>query len=414
MMVLYFFCLSCYNMAVIGDMMQKILLILILLLTGCTQDSIQPTEISVEKKEVDSTYQYLDQYLDSFIFNGTQLTTRYEEKDITWEIADGKATIIDGKLLKQEDAAEYEHIILKALIDDQQYEFANICLLDDLHGYLITYFSNDDESLKLAYTYDGLLWFELNDQQSVLKPTIGTRSLRDPSVIRNKNGGFYLLATQGYDTDSIYVWDTQDFVEFTNERLLQVNASSSDLSMSEEQAWAPEGFYDRIIDKYVIYWSSPTDNGMYYNYSNDLNDISYPKLLLDTGFPVIDGTIYKDGYEYNIVLKDEREPMEEYSRLFVGYSDTDYLGFDKFNMDYITGHQSEGPFIIDRGYSCILYYDDYTRMQFKALWFQNFREHDFADITHEMVSSITNVKHGSAIALTYKEFERFSDIYEID
>ncbi|MCI5774615.1 MAG: hypothetical protein MR210_08645 [Erysipelotrichaceae bacterium] len=400
-------------MAVIGEMMRKLLLILICLLYGCTDQRINPQQMVIDYQPQDSTYEYLDQYLDSFLHDGDQLLNKFNDETITWEITDGNATIEDNIIHKTSLADEYEKIVLQANIKDKSYRFDNLCLLDKIHGYLITYFSDDDESLKLAYTYDGLLWYELNHQESVLEATIGTKSLRDPSVVRNKNGGFYLLATQGYDTDSIYVWDTDDFVTFNNERLLKVNTSTSDLKLKEEQAWAPEGFYDRRIDKYVIYWSSPSDQGMYLNYTSDFNDLSYPQLLLDPGFPVIDGTIYKDGYEYNIVLKDERQPMEQYSQLFVGYSDSDYLGFDEYNMDYITGHQSEGPFIIDRGYSCILYYDDYTRMQFKAIWFQNFRDHDFADISHEMVTSVTNVKHGNAIALTYKEFERFSDIYEI-
>ena len=186
--------------------------------------------------------------------------------------------------------------------------------------------------------------------------------------------------------------------------------------MSEKQAWAPEGFYYRLIDKYVIYYSSVEDGGMFYNYSSDMYEISYPKKLLDTGFEVIDGTIFKNGYNYSIVLKDEREPMEEYSQLFVGYSDSDYLHFDRFDMNYITGHQSEGPFIMHRGGdNYILYYDDYTRFQFKALTFSSMEAHDFKDVPmEEIISSVTNVKHASAMAITYKEYLRMEKKYAID
>ena len=396
-------------------MIRKLLIILLLFISGCSDASIKPENMEVVKDSQDETYDYLNQWLDSFMHDQDELLNEYNGKTITWYVDSGDASIEDNKLIKSEKADEYEKISLKAIVDDKAYVFDNICLLDIIHGYLISYFSNDEECLKLAYTYDGLLWYEANDQKCVVSASSGTKRLRDPYIMRNKDGGFYLLGTQGYDNPEIYVWDSSDLVTFNNERLLKVNESTNENKMSEKQAWAPEGFYDRIIDKYVIYWSSPQDSGMYYNYSNDLNDISYPSKLLDPGFVVIDGTIFKDGYDYNIVLKDEREPMEEYSQLFVGYSDSDYLGFNEFNMNYITGHQSEGPFIIYRGYNYILYYDDYTRFKFKALYFENFREHDFEEVLDsEIISSVGNVKHGSAIALTYPEFLRINEVYNIE
>ena len=396
-------------------MIRKLLIILLLFISGCSDASIKPENMEVVKDSQDETYDYLNQWLDSFMHDQDELLNEYNGKTITWYVDSGDASIVDNKLIKSEKANEYEKISLKAKVDGKTYVFDNICLLDIIHGYLISYFSNDEECLKLAYTYDGLLWYEANDQKCVVSASSGTKRLRDPYIMRNKDGGFYLLGTQGYDNPEIYVWDSSDLVTFNNERLLKVNASTNENKMSEKQAWAPEGFYDRIIDKYVIYWSSPQDSGMYYNYSNDLNDISYPSKLLDPGFVVIDGTIFKDGYDYNIVLKDEREPMEEYSQLFVGYSDSDYLGFNEFNMNYITGHQSEGPFIIYRGYNYILYYDDYTRFKFKALYFENFREHDFEEVLDsEIISSVGNVKHGSAIALTYPEFLRINEVYNIE
>lgn len=395
---------------------------LICLLSGCTNNEvlIQPDNIEVIKDvKEDDTYNYLNQYLDSFIFSKKELLSKVDGNDISWEIVEGDAYITDDNyIIKTDTADEYEDVVLKAVVNECSYTFDNIVLLDEYFANLITYFSgdgDDTESLKLAMTYDGNLWYEINDQKSVLKPTTGTKRLRDPSVVRNKDGGFYVLATQGYDTNAIYVWDTKDFVNFENERLLQVNKSSSSLPMKQQQAWAPEGFYDRMIDKYFIYWSSPSDGGMYYNYTNDFYDVSYPKQLLDVGFPVIDGTIFKQGYDYNIILKDERQPMEEYSRLFVGYSDSDYLNINHFNYDYITGHQSEGPFVIFRGPNYILYYDDYTRFQFKALYFKNFRKHDFEIVPdEEIISSVTNLKHASAIPITWKEYLRFAKTYGME
>lgn len=395
--------------------MKKLILVLVLLF--CISCTTKPKDNDEKSEYNDEIYEVLDRYLDSFIFDKKELLDSYDNHNISWSIKSGDANISDNIISKNDNAQEYEPIELIAEVEGIKYEFSNIILCDELYGYLITYFTNqgeNEEQLKYAFTFDGLLWFDVNDGQPILKPDLGTQRLRDPSLMRNKDGGFYLLATQGYDNPSIYVWDTIDLVQFHNERLVQVNMTSIESEMSESQAWAPEGFYDRRFDKYFIYWSSPNDNGMYYNWSNDMNSFTLPTKLLDCGFDVIDGTIFKDGYEYNIVLKDERDPMETYSQLFVGYSDSDYLNFDQFNMNYITGHQSEGPFIIYHGYNYVLYYDDYTRGQFKALYFYEFRNHDFYDVPEgDVVSSIENVAHASALPITCKEFSRINEVYQI-
>lgn len=393
--------------------MKKILILLFgLLLVGCSTKSIQPSfdnEVKLDTSQSE-VYNYLNQSLDSFIFSGSELPT-YKGEPVEWEVIQGEAEISENQLVKKKNASEYENIVLQGKVNGETYLFEQLLLLDEQIGYLMTYFGGNDknyENPKLAYTFDGMLWYLINDDKPIFKATTGSKKVRDPSLVRKKDGSFAMIATQGWDNSSIYIWDTNDLVHYENERLLQVNKSSDDLKMSEKQAWAPEGFYDRRIDQYVITWSSPKDGGMYYNYTTDFNDISYPKKLLDTGFVVIDGTIIKEGYDYTIVLKDEREPMEEYSQLFLGTSSTDYLGFDTFSSKRITGHQSEGPFYLKRDYDYILYYDDYTRKQFQAMTTYELRSEIFEDVVmiKEVIAPMESPRHASVIPITWKEWER--------
>ncbi len=404
--------------------MKKILLfIMSILMVSCTPEYIEglviePSDLkAVYPDYIDDYHRKLDLYVDSFMNDKDILIRTIDGLDIYWNVVEGNAYIDNYIIYKTEQASEYEEIKLSAMVEDTTYYFDNIELLDTYVGYLMTYFVGDglkNESVYYAWTYDGLLWYEVNDQRSVLKAGIGTRRLRDPSLIRLKNGKFTLVATEGYNNPEIYAFDTENLVDFNNERLIKVNKSDGELILKETQAWAPEGFYDRRIDKYVIYWSSPSDAKMFYNYSTDLNDISYPKVLIDVGFPVIDGTLLKESGGYSIVLKDEREPMEKHSQLFVGYSDFDYTEIDNFNFDFFSGHQSEGPFIIQRGYDYLLYYDDYTRHQFKAYQFYELKANVFEEVSDtEIISSIKNLKHGSAIPLTWKEFERIKERYDM-
>lgn len=404
--------------------MKKILIILIIsMLVGCStiknDPDVVPGDLQVdtvisEKNDDDA---YLNQYLDSFINDGYVLPEiTFVGNDISWEITKGNAYIENNVVHKKDNAAEYEDIELTAHVGSDSYVYGNLTLLDPFIGYLMAYFTGEGdtkETLKYAFTYNGDLWYVFNKEQPVLKATIGTRRIRDPYIVRMKDGGFTLIATEGYDNPNIYAFDTEDLVHFENERLIQVNYSTEELEMSEKQAWAPEGFYDRIIDKYVIYWSSPKDGGMYYNYSSDFNDISCPNKLLDTGFVVIDGTIVKEGYDYTIILKDEREPMEVYSQLFLGYSNTDYLGFDQFDMNYITGHQSEGPFVIKRDYDKVIFYDDYTRSQFQGISYYDLHDtSSFDDINMlDIIFPMETVKHASVLPITYNEWLKVASEY---
>ena len=175
--------------------LQIILIISFVLITGCSDNAIEPVTMEVVKQEnSNEIYNYLNQYLDYFYFDKKELLMDYMGMPIKWDVISGDAHIENGYVLCKEDTAdEYEKIRLQASVDEQVFEFDEIVLLDEKFGYLITYFSGNgdqQEQLKLAFTYDGLLWFELNNQKSVLKPTIGTQRLRDPSLVRNKDGGF--------------------------------------------------------------------------------------------------------------------------------------------------------------------------------------------------------------------------------
>lgn len=389
----------------------------LMLLTSCTTVK-QPTARVIEKPATkDVVYDYFNQSLDSFIFSNSELPKDKDGKKVNWEIQSGNATINSNVITKNENALEYEPIVLKLTINNKVYVYDKILLLDPRVAYVMSYFGGSGENFenpKLAYTYDGKLWYLLNDDQPIFTASSGSKKVRDPYIVRKKDGSFAMIATQGWDNPSIYVWDSIDGVEYTNERLLQLNRSSDTLKMSEKQAWAPEAFYDRRIDQYVIYWSSVEDGGMFYNYSADLNDFTYPQRLLDTGYQVIDGTIVKEGFTYTIILKDERQPMEEYSQLFLGYSDTDYLGFNRFSEERISGHQSEGPFYMKRDADYILYYDDYTRMQFQAMTTNNLRSGEFEQVTMltDIIAPMEQPRHASVIPVTWEELVRLKTAYE--
>ena len=376
-----------------------------LLCAGCKTKPVTLTQETID---------HLEASLPAFLNNGYQLPLKANENELIWTVAEGDAYIGDGRVLKTEEAEEYEPVTLSVSAEgEEEHVFEHLLLLDQYAGYIISYFSevtDEPETMKMAYTTNGIEWFSLNNDRAVLKASAGTKRLRDPSILRKKDGTFCILATQGYNTDSIYVYDSGSLTAFANERLVKVNKEP----LSEKQAWAPEGFYDRTIDQYVLYWSSVEDGTMFYNLSEDLTEADEPEKLLDAGFPVIDGTIVRQKEGWAIILKDEREPMEEHSQLFVGYSTDSWKDFTDFT-DFISGHQTEGPMVMQdpENEGFYIFCDNYTNYRFSALYTEDLYSRYFEEVPWQYLTiPLDCPAHSHAIPVTRRELDRIIAAYE--
>ena len=395
------------------------LLLITTLLNGCAADAAHgplPSFAPSERPAYSDEEAFLSDCIDAYLFEEEKLPDRTPAGEtITWSVLEGNARIDDGIIRKTSGALEYETICLQCETAESKMTFDSITLNDPKVADLITYFSSegsDAEQLKLAYTYNGTYWFKVNHDSGILKPKTGTRRLRDPSLVRKPGGGFALLATQGYDTDSVYVYDTEDLVHYENERLLCLNASA-DHSMSGTQAWAPEAFYDPILNTYVIIWSSPNDGGVYYSTSDDLKNCSYPKRLCDPGFPIIDLTLTHTASGRTAILKDEREPMESYSQLLRANGPAwNMLKVDPSPL--YDRHQLEGPMIIksQEKPGWFICADDYTRSDYIVFYTEDIASGTLREYSgDDLLIPIEQPSHGYSLPVTWRELERIFAVY---
>ncbi len=180
-------------------------------------------------------------------------------------------------------------------------------------AYVMGYFTESPNgaenrfALHLAYSTDGLNWTPLNQNQPVVTPALGYKGLRDPFILRKQDGTFVVMATNmtGQDMAAnrskyILVWDSTDLRTFTNERLLQVNNSST------MHAWAPEAFWDAGRNQYAILWAGNTDyNKIFVSYTTDFKTVTdYNNLTIfhDPGVGIYDGDMLSyngTNYFYN-------------------------------------------------------------------------------------------------------------------
>lgn len=199
-------------------------------------------------------------------------------------------------------------------------------------GYLFFYFTGEGtatgEQIYLAASRgnDALRWDELNAGVPVLTSSLGDKGVRDPFIIRSPRGDrFYLLATdlrihgngdwdaaQRFGSKYIEVWESTDLVHWSAQRHVRVSPDTAG------NTWAPEAYWDRTINAYVVFWASKlyaaddpdhtgdTYNRMLYATTRDFRTFSAPKVWLDPGYSVIDSTVIEHKGWYYRFTKDER------------------------------------------------------------------------------------------------------------
>lgn len=163
-------------------------------------------------------------------------------------------------------------------------------------GYAMAYFTESPSmtaanySLHLAVSTDGLQWTPLNQNQPVATPTLGSKGLRDPFILRRQDGTFTVLATDlngtdwSYQSQYLHVWDSADLRTFRNYRLLKVHSLAT-------HAWAPEAFWDAARGQYAVVYSAVSGghNILMVNYTADFVTASAPQTFFDPGYDAIDG-----------------------------------------------------------------------------------------------------------------------------
>lgn len=176
--------------------------------------------------------------------------------------------------------------------------------------YMMSYFRSDiaqtgqkDEYLHLAYSRDGLRWYELNNNMPVVD---FNNPLRDPFIAQGEDGIWRLMFTaatvNGPGNKGIFSMlgyaESRDLINWTNYRMLDVMKAYKDRGEVVFNSWAPEWSYDPVNEEYVIYWSSTVgdyssgNNKHYYVTTKDWEHFSDAQVYFAPAHKTIDATLY--------------------------------------------------------------------------------------------------------------------------
>lgn len=285
--------------------------------------------------------------------------------------------------------------------------------------FLFSYFvDNGEDGLHLAYSYDGLKWEALKNNQSFLKPAAGKDKLmRDPCIIQGPDGNFRLVWTLSWNEKGIGYAFSKDLINWSDQYYLPVMEHEPDA----KNCWAPEVFYDEKTKQYIIFWSSTIpgrfteteksgddkyNHRMYFVTTTDFMDFTETELFYDQGFNVIDGTMITGNNNYILFLKDEtRTPPQKNIRFATSSKLTG--GFGKPSAPITGNYWAEGPTLLKTGSNWTLYFDKYTAHKMGAIRSADLET--WEDIS-DSVSFPEGTRHGTAFKVSREVFEKLKTV----
>jgi len=227
-----------------------------------------------------------------------------------------------------------------------------------------------DEGLRFIYSHDGVRWDSI--QGTFLKPEIGQKVMRDPSIVKGPDGTFHLVWTCAWKGERGFGYaSSKDLIHWSKERFIEVMKDTTTVNV-----WAPELFYDDVKRQYVIIWAScvpgkfpdgqedhRNNHRLYYTTTKDFNKFSESRLMIDPGFSCIDATLVKRGKsDYVMVLKDNTRPMRN---IKVAFAKSPYGPWSKASEPF-TEQFTEGPSTAYVNGWYYIYYDSYRHKIYGA------------------------------------------------
>lgn len=306
-------------------------------------------------------------------------------------------------------------------------------------GYLLVHFVEDPHGhgeqvyFSLSEGDDALSWRRLNGGRPVLGSGLGTTGVRDPHLIRTREGGFHVVATdlrvwrpEGQDWEgfrrhgsrSIMVWDSTDLIAWDGPRSVEVAPPSAGM------AWAPESVFDPASGDYVVHFASalygdddPGHDGaaaaeLLTTRTRDFLTFSEAERYLSLPHGVIDLTFaFADGLVHRFAKQDDAAPGSWQVFHQMGRDGIDG-GFGTLarNLGRRFGPAVEGPLVFEEnsGERWFLWVDAYATMPqgYHALTTTDLASGRWEAVPDEEFTLPPNTKHGSVLPLVADEWAR--------
>ncbi|MCD8049642.1 MAG: glycoside hydrolase family 43 protein [Clostridia bacterium] len=277
------------------------------------------------------------------------------------------------------------------------------------------------EQIYFSVSRDGLTWKTLNSENPVLISQVGERGIRDPFILRSKDGSRYYIigtdlnvhlrpdswatCTQNGSRD-ILVWESEDLINWSDVRVCTVAPEDAGC------AWAPEAIYDEINDNYMVFWASKTNKGrgkhkIFQSRTKDFKTFTPPELYIERDSDVIDTDIIEsDGYYYRF-SKDETNKciLVERARSLDGEFET-----ISSNLCTVFGVEDPQCFKLSDGRWCLLLDEYRTNNGYAPYVTEDLGSGIFVKDSEKFRTTV-KFRHGGVIPISMEEYDRLIATY---
>lgn len=252
---------------------------------------------------------------------------------------------------------------------------------ENQYGYLFTHFTTrwhiDREAVWFSVSEDGLNWIDLGEKKPALESSVGTTGVRDPFIVWDeRKNKFFMIATDlcttkgghwgefsGKGSRKIVVWETEDLIHWSKERLVEVGIPEAGC------VWAPEAVFCKEENKWFVFWASlvkeKTDKKakqrIYGAFTDDFVSFTPAFKFMDADTDIIDTDIVWDKGWYYRFSKDETNKVIilERCRSLIAQNGEQY---EKIHSDLLAEFFGvEGPqaYYLDKESKWVLMVDQY-------------------------------------------------------
>ena len=317
-----------------------------------------------------------------------------------------------------------------------------------MESYVFAYFKGEGlsngEQIYMASSRDGMNWEDLNASKPVLTSRLGEKGLRDPFIMRSAEGDkFYLIATdlkingnndwtaaQTSGSQSIMIWESDDLVNWSDQRMVKVAAEGAGCT------WAPEAFYDETTGEYIVFWSSkiPASQNVenndythrvYYAKTRDFYTFTEPEVWIELHsesgetLSVIDATVIKVGNTYyrftkNEAAKPHREGLPSGGKYTMLETSDSLLGQwteIESGINQISGVEGATAFRLNGEQKWCLLLDNFGGGGYFPLLTDDIGSGAFTRLDSSEYSFPGTMRHGSVLPVTADEYGAIMDEY---
>jgi hypothetical protein len=296
------------------------------------------------------------------------------------------------------------HVIFPALL----LSFLSACafLMGEGQKLLFAYNLGDGDGLHLAYSDDGYQWTPLKNGEPFLKSEIGSKLMRDPSLIEPERGEFHMIWATGESDGGFGYATSKDLIKWSEQRLIPISDK-----LKAYNTRSPILYYERRPRLFHIIWSATVpdlreeklkegeaSNALLSITTRDFVNFTEPKIFYDPKYNCPDGSLLLVGDEYKLVFKDGLQDT-----LRISSAPTVNGEWSEPTNPIATVTGAESPSAVKFGDDWLIYfYQPQNNLSYGALRSRDFVQ--WEDVSSQM-SFPQGMRHGSVMRIADSELE---------